>query len=99
MVEEVKEVLAESGFKPSRADPYLFVKNQDGCKKKCLIIYVDNGGIFTDEEEIKLIITALSKVFVVKDLGPINKFVGCKIIENKEKDTIWICQPKLIKNL
>jgi hypothetical protein len=39
----------------------------------------------TYEEEIKLIITALSKVFVVKDLGPINTFVGCKIIEIKRK--------------
>jgi hypothetical protein len=36
---------------------------------------------------------------VVKDLGPINTFVGCKIIKNKEKDTIWIHQPKLSKNL
>jgi hypothetical protein len=36
---------------------------------------------------------------VVKDLGPIDTVVGCKIIENKEKDTIWIHQPKLIKNL
>jgi hypothetical protein len=36
---------------------------------------------------------------VVKDLGPINTFDGCKIIENKEKDTIWIHQPKLTKNL
>jgi hypothetical protein len=36
---------------------------------------------------------------VVKDLGPVDTFVGCKIIENKEKDTIWIHQPKLIKNL
>ena len=41
----------------------------------------------------------LSKVFVVKNLGPIDTFIGCKIIENKEKDTIWIHQPKLIKNL
>jgi hypothetical protein len=50
-------------------------------------------------KKIKPIITVLSLVFVVKDLGPINTFVGCKIIENKEKDTIWIHQPKLIKNL
>jgi hypothetical protein len=33
---------------------------------------------------------ALSKVFVVKDLGQIDTFIGCKIIETEEKDTIWI---------
>jgi hypothetical protein len=36
---------------------------------------------------------------VVKDLGPINTFVGCKILENKEKDTIWSNLPKMIKTL
>jgi hypothetical protein len=38
-------------------------------------------------------------VFVVKDLEPIDTVVGCKIIENKEKYTIRIHQPKLIKNI
>jgi hypothetical protein len=50
-------------------------------QEKNLIIYVDDAIIFTDEGEIIPIITALSKVFEVKDLGPINTFVGCKIIE------------------
>jgi hypothetical protein len=31
-----KEVLSELGFKPSRADTLLFIKNQDGCKKSLL---------------------------------------------------------------
>jgi hypothetical protein len=75
----------ELGFKPSRADPCIIIRNQDGHKKTYLIIYVDNGGIFTDEEEIKPIITALTKVLVAKNLGLIDTFVGCKIIENKEE--------------
>jgi hypothetical protein len=45
-----KEVLSLAGFKPLRADLCLFNKKQDGCKKIYLIIYVDEGGIFTDEE-------------------------------------------------
>jgi hypothetical protein len=36
---------------------------------------------------------------VGKDLGPIDTVIGCKINEKKEKDTIWIHQPKLIKNI
>ena len=35
----------------------------------------------------------------MKYLGKLEQFVGCQIIENKEKDTIWIHQPKLIKHL
>jgi hypothetical protein len=73
------------------SDPCLLTKNQDGYKKTHLIIYVDNGRIFTDKEEIKPIITALSKVFVT------NPYI-CWIQDhqNKEKDTIWSYQPKLI---
>jgi hypothetical protein len=32
-------------------------------------------------------------------LEQLKNFVGCHIIENKEKDTIYIHQPKLIKHL
>jgi hypothetical protein len=45
------------------------------------------------------IIKGLSKEFVIKSLGPIKDFVGCQIIENRKKDTIWIHQPKLLKIL
>jgi hypothetical protein len=62
----------------------LFIKNQDGCKKTYLIIYVDDGGIFTDEEEIKPIFTELSKVFVIKDLGPIH-LLDARLLKIKRK--------------
>jgi hypothetical protein len=29
----------------------LFINKKDGCKMTRLIIYIDDGGIFTDEEE------------------------------------------------
>jgi hypothetical protein len=39
----------------------------------------------------------LSKYFVVKDLGNMETFVGCKLINNKTNDTVYIHQPKLLK--
>jgi hypothetical protein len=42
---------------------------------------------------------ALGKAFQDQDLVTMKHFVGCHIIENKEKDTIYIHQPKLIKHL
>jgi hypothetical protein len=44
-------------------------------------------------------IDKLSKRFVVKDLGNMETFVGCKIINNKTNSTIYIHQPKLLKHL
>jgi hypothetical protein len=36
---------------------------------------------------------------VVKDLGKMESFVGCQIIENKAKNIIYIHQPKRLYNL
>jgi hypothetical protein len=94
-----KEVLRTLYYFPSRADPCLFIKTDRLNNKSYLIIYVDDGGIFGTPEEIKHVLTQLSKTFVVKDLGPMETFVGCKIITNKSKDTVWLHQPKLFKHL
>jgi hypothetical protein len=85
------------GYMPSLADACLFYKNVK--TKSFIIIYVDDGGIFSDEKTIQEVISALSKTFTVKHLGKLENFFGCKLIENKEKDTIWIHQPKLFKHL
>jgi hypothetical protein len=45
------------------------------------------------------VIKALSDYFVVKDLGKMNVFIGCDIITNEAKDTVYIHQPKLILHL
>jgi hypothetical protein len=60
---------------------------------------VDDGGIFSTEDNIQQVIKELSKVFKVKYLGKLENFLGCRIIENKERDIIYLHQPKLLKNL
>jgi hypothetical protein len=97
------EVMDGLGFEPSKADPCLYVKKnlKSFDQSAFVIIYVDDGGIFGTKEEIKQIIEALRKEFKVKDLGPLENFVGCKIshsLTDKVK-TLGITQPKLIKHL
>jgi hypothetical protein len=95
-----KSVMANIDFYPSRADPCLFIKRgKDEKTTAFVIIYVDDGGIIGSRSTINEILFALSKSFTVKSLGKMEHFVGCHILENKSKDTIWIHQPKLIKNL
>jgi hypothetical protein len=61
---------------------------------------VDDGGIFCETVLEKTeIIEDLSIHFVVKDLGNIEKFVGCKKINNKTKASFYIHQPKLLTPL
>jgi hypothetical protein len=89
------------GYKPSQAGPCLFYKEGKNCKSKSfIIIYVDDGGILSDEETIQEVLTELVKTFKVKPLGKLENFIGCKLIENEAKEnTIWIHQPKLFKHL
>jgi hypothetical protein len=88
------------GFQPSAADPCLFVKNPEkNAPPAFVMLYVDDGGIIGTPAIIKEVLQKLSKEFQVKELGEMKHFVGCHIIENKSRDTIWINQPKLIKNL
>jgi hypothetical protein len=95
-----KEVMSTMNYKPSPADPCLFIQNINQTKQlSFVIIYVDDGGIIGTQESIQQIVKALSKDFNVKYLGKLEYFVGCHIIENSTKDTIWIHQPKLLKNL
>jgi hypothetical protein len=97
---KITEVLKKAGFEPSPADPCLFVKKQKGNEPPAFIIlYVDDGGVIGTRKVIDSVLTVLSKAFKVKTLGKMEHFVGCHIIQNKSKDTIYIHQPKLIKHL
>jgi hypothetical protein len=77
-----KQVILDMGYMASLADPCLFYIN--GKTKSFIIIYVDDGGIFSDEQTIQEVISALSKTFTVKYLGKLENFIGCKLIENKD---------------
>jgi hypothetical protein len=92
-----KEVLLQIGYKQSLADPCLFYRDKPS--RSFIIIYVDDGGIFSDNATIQEVLKELGKYFKVKYLGKLENFIGCRLIENKERDTIWIHQPKLFIHL
>jgi hypothetical protein len=95
-----KDVMKDLNYIPSQIDPCLFIKDKPNNKKAFVIIYVDDGGIFGTDDDIKNTISALSETFKVKDLGPLKHFVGCHIIQPpNEQNKIYIHQPKLIKHL
>jgi hypothetical protein len=81
----------------SPADPCLFINTSTN--KSFVVIYVDDGGIFSTKENIDTLIKASSKDFKVKYLSKLEHFNGCHIIENQKRDTLWIHQPKLLKHL
>ena len=93
-----KAELKKLGYYPSAADPCMFVRMEPD-DFSILMIYVDDGGIFGEMETIDEVLTALSKVFQMKRMGPLKNFVGAKLTLNEKEDTMWVTQPKLIKHM
>jgi hypothetical protein len=92
--------MATCDYYPSKSDHCLFIKKAaDGEPISFVISYVDDGGVNGKPDAIKKVMAALGKVFKVKNMGEMEKFVGCHIIDTIEKDGVWIHQPKLLKNL
>ena len=94
-----KGVMAKCGYHSSGADPCLFIKHLPDKTFSFVMLYVDDGGIIGSQEAIDELMSELSAEFNIKGMGPLKHFVGCHIIENETKDTIWIHQPKLLADL
>jgi hypothetical protein len=97
---KITSLFAKLHFFPSPADPCLFVRDRMGDEPPAyIILYVDDGAVIGSQKVIKEVIKALSEMVKVKPLGPLKDFVGCRIIKSKDKKTIYIHQPKLLKHL
>jgi Reverse transcriptase (RNA-dependent DNA polymerase) len=72
-----KEVLLQMGYKPSLADPCLFY--QDNPPRSFIIIYVDDGGIFSDDETNSRSIKGIEQIFQSEILRKVRKLYRMQI--------------------
>jgi Reverse transcriptase (RNA-dependent DNA polymerase) len=97
---KITEVFAKLDLFPTQADPCLFVRKLRRNELPAyIILYVDDGGIIGTPQIIQEGINSLKQDFMVKDLGPIEHFVGCHLLPSKDTTIIWIHQSKLLKYL
>jgi hypothetical protein len=83
---------------PRKSDPCLFFKKAaDGEPIYFDIIYVDGGGIIGTPDAIKEVINALGKVFKVKTMGEMEKFVGCHIIDTNRQSWCMDSSTKIVE--
>jgi hypothetical protein len=96
-----KEVMGTVSCEPSKANSCSFIETNGNKEVMSLLIiyYVDDGGIIGPKQEIDNILKVFSKDFTVKYLGEMKHAVGFHLIQKAKKDTIWVHQPKLLKNL
>ena len=76
------------------------LRQQEGISDVILILYVDNILIMGNDK--KLIInlkkTLSSQQFQMKDLGPVQSYLGMRITRNRQKHLLWLDQVSYIDN-
>ena len=93
--EMMKQGLEKQGFKSSKTDPCLFLRNDT-----IIVTYVDDCLIFSkDETSIDTLLDNLRKIFKLTDEGSdVNAFLGIKV-EKGENGSITMTQPALINRI
>lgn len=80
--EKLTSVLFENGFKQSKNDFSLFIKNKNGIFI-ALLVYVDDI-VITDNnvQAINEVKSFMSSKFLIKDLGKLKYFLGIEVLES-----------------
>ena len=87
------------GFIQTVSDPCIYFKTSDE-DTLYLGVYVDDIVIAgKGEEQIQQLKDNLAKKFNIKDLGQLKYFLGINVVQNQEKQCVWIGQPTYTENL
>jgi transposase InsO family protein len=90
--------LRQLGFKPTDADPCIYVK-RIGRHLIIVSIYVDDLIIIGHRPDVDKIKNVISKYFKIKDLGPAKSILGIEIIRDRSKGTLQLRQKGHIDEL
>lgn len=87
----IDKVMGELGFTPCRSDAGLYVNQSDPENPIFVGIFVDDMLICckTTDQAVG-IKEQLSKLFEIHDLGEVNQFLGCHIVRDREKRTLYM---------
>lgn len=97
---QLNEYLISSGFKPSAADPCLYVRTGKGGKITMVVIYVDDILITGDDNAgIEVFKTQISQRFKMKDLGQLHWFLGIKVSRDEKTGDITMTQQAYIEDI
>jgi hypothetical protein len=94
--EKLRKVLEKLGFQPLKVDNCVYI-NKSGV---ILVTYVDDMLITgPDINEIDRVKKALKEEFEMDDLGPVNYFLGVRIIRNRQNRSIALIQDAYISKI
>ena len=84
--------LKKMGFSQSQSDPCIYYKNEDD-EMFYIGVYVDDIILAgRSESRMKAVKADIAQKFNTKDLGKLSYFLGMKVSQNEENNSIWIGQ-------
>ena len=96
---KLRDALLELGFKPSAADPCVFIRSHDG-NLSIVFTHVDDLGIICNSVSVIVQLKGeLAQYFPISDLGEVHHLLGIKITRDREKRTIALSQEQYILDL
>lgn len=95
----VHKLLSDAGYVQSKCEQCVYIKKS----KDVLVVialYVDDFFVFSncENEKIKLV-NALKEKFELKFLGPVTNCLGMKVVRDRQKGTLSLCQSHYVKCL
>lgn len=97
--DKVNNVLMELGYKRSKYEPCVFIKQEDN-RYTIVTLYVDDFFIFSNSDrETCFIKRELSSRFRIKDLGKVKECLGMQVNYEKDKGILTLSQEKYIDQL
>ena len=90
--------LKSMGFAQTKSDPCIYVSTIG--EPFIIAIYVDDIVLVSKtDQRLTEVKREIESKFKVKDLGELHYFLGVKVVQNTEKQSIWLGQPSYIKQL
>ena len=92
--------MTNHGYSRTTSYHCVFVKKYSDGNFTILLLYVDDMLIVgQDTSKISKLKSELSKSFAMKDLGPVKKILGIRIVRERSLGLIWLSQENYIKKV
>ena len=97
--QKLRDSLLELGFKPSDADPCIFIRSRNSALS-IVFTHVDDLGLICDSvNEVANLKGELTRYFPISNLGEVHHLLGIKITRDRDKRTIALSQERYILDL
>ena len=89
--------MGKMNFEQSQMDPCLFLRQGKSGHWTYLAVWVDDCLIIGEEGDVKQTLMDFKEHFNITTKDTLEDYLSCEIDVNKDKGTIWIGQPDMIK--